>query len=68
MYKNLKSEMEKQHIKGYSLAKKADINPSDLYSALKGVRPMFPAWRKRISIALGVPESELFEEGEKREQ
>lgn len=64
MYDFLKREMEHQHIKAFSLAKKADINPSDLYSALNGNRPMFPAWRKRISAALGVDERELFKEGD----
>lgn len=63
-FTSLMAEMEKQHIKAFSLAKRADINPSDLYSALNGNRPMFPAWRKRIAAALGVEEKELFETGD----
>lgn len=61
MYKRLKQEMENQHIKAFTLAKKADINVSDLYSALNGKREMFPNWKKRISKALNVPEEDLFE-------
>ena len=60
MFEELNKEMAKQHIKPFSLAKQADINPSDLYSALHGQRPMFPNWRKRIAIALDVPEEDIF--------
>lgn len=68
MYERLKAEMDKQHIRAFSLAKKADIASSDLYSALNGKREMFPNWRKRISEALGVPEEDLFESEAKDEQ
>ena len=61
MFELLKETMLDKDIKPYTLAKKANITPSDLYSALKGQRPMFPNWKKRISKALGVPEEELFE-------
>ena len=44
------------------LAMVAGINPSDLYSALNGKKPFYPAWRQRISEYLDVPESDLFEE------
>lgn len=64
MFESLNKEMAKQHIKPFTLAKQADINPSDLYSALKGNRPMFPKWRKRISGVLDVPEEMLFSESE----
>ena len=63
-YEKLIKKMEEKEIKAFSLAKKANINPSDLYSALKGNRPMFPAWRKRIAAALGVEEEKLFEKGD----
>lgn len=62
MFERLKEEMNKQDKKAFSLAKQADINPSDLYSALKGDRPMFPNWKKRIAAVLGKPESELFDD------
>lgn len=67
MYPKLNQEMEKKHIKAFSLAKKADINPSDLYSALNGNRPMFPAWRKRIAKALDTDERDLFEDDSDRD-
>lgn len=68
MFELLKKAMQEHDIKPYSLARKANITPSDLYSALKGDRPMFPNWRKRISEALGVPEEDLFESEENDEQ
>ena len=60
MYEQLKHEMARQSIKAYSLAKEAEISTSDLYSALRGERPMYPNWRKRIAAALGKSEEELF--------
>lgn len=66
-YDRLLREMERQHIKAFSLAKRADINPSDLYSALNGNRPVFPAWRKRISAVLNVSEQVLFNDINKEE-
>lgn len=64
MYESLKQEMQRQNIKAYSLAKRAEISSSDLYSAMAGKRPMFPKWRKRISMVLNVPEEALFPESE----
>ena len=42
----------------------ADMNLTDLNAMIHGRRPMFPGWRKRISQALNMPESEVFPEGE----
>ena len=64
MFEKLKREMEMQNIRAYSLAKQANINPSDLYSALKGDRKMFRGWRMRIAKVLGVSEEVLFSESE----
>lgn len=66
-YEKLRAEMNRQHIKAFTLAKKADINPSDLYSALNGNRPVFPAWRKRIAAALGAEEEDLFDDNRSEE-
>lgn len=49
--------------KGFSknqIAMKARISPADLYQAINGKKPFFPAWRKRLADALNVTESELF--------
>jgi hypothetical protein len=40
----------------------AGITSQDLNQALHGKKPFFPAWRKRVSTALDVPEDELFPE------
>lgn len=44
------------------LTMKTGIAPSDISEVERGLRPAFPGWRSRISRALGVPASELFEE------
>ena len=59
----LKAEMKAQHIKAFTLAKRADINPPALYSALSGNRVMYPGWKRRIAKALNVSEKELFDKG-----
>lgn len=64
MYESLKAEMNAQGIKAYTLAKRAEIVPSDLYQAIKGTRPMFPNWRKRVAAVLGKTEEALFPESE----
>jgi len=61
MYTKIESLIKEQGMSKMQLAMKAGINPSDLYQALKGNKPMFPAYRRKISNALGVPEAELFE-------
>ena len=40
---------------------RADVNPVSIGQVELGRVPAWPAWRKRISQALGVPESELFD-------
>lgn len=62
MYEKLKTVMVQQRISGNKLALKANISPADFYSAIKGNKPFYPAWRKRIADALGVKESEVFDE------
>lgn len=64
MYEELKKEMERKKMCAMKLAGKAGISPSDLYQALKGKKPFFPAWRKRIAEVLQVPESDIFPESE----
>lgn len=47
----------------WALAKKANLDPATLYRIEKNQIVVYPSWRKRISEALGVSETELFEEG-----
>lgn len=64
MYEKLKEEMARQEISGNRLAMKAYIASGDFYSAIGGKKPFYPKWRSRIADALGVPESELFDDEE----
>lgn len=61
------SVLEKMGISKNQLAMEARINPADFYQAINGKKPFFPAWRKRISEVLGMPESELFPEYAEKE-
>lgn len=60
MFKELTKEQKKRGLSDSKLARMADINQSDFCSMKNGKRPCYPAWRKRISSVLGVPEDELF--------
>lgn len=62
MYEKLKAEMTRQKISGNRLSMKAFIAPSDFYNAMNGKKPFYPKWRSRIADALGVPESEIFDD------
>jgi lambda repressor-like predicted transcriptional regulator len=42
------------------LAQLSGIAPSDLYLALKGSKPFYPDWRRRVSRALGISEESIF--------
>lgn len=64
MYEKLKEEMKRQGISGNQLSMKAMVSSTDFYSALKGKRPFFPAWRKRVADVLGKPEADLFSDEE----
>lgn len=64
MYEKLKREMERQGLNRNQLSIKAQITTSDLYAAMRGDKPFFPSWRKRVADALGVAEAELFDDDE----
>lgn len=64
MYEHLKAILDERGITKYRLGKMARISTQDIYSLFTGKKPLYPNWKKRISDALGVPEEELFEEGE----
>jgi predicted transcriptional regulator len=54
--------LKEKRISGMQIAMKAGVAPSDFYQAMNGKKPFFPAWRKRLSEALDMPESECFPE------
>lgn len=62
----LEEVLKEKGISKNQIALMARITPGDLYQALNGKKPFFPAWRKRISETLGVPEDELFPEYHKK--
>lgn len=64
MYEHIKMLLKERGLSKLQLAMKAGINPSDLYQALSGNKPMYPAYRRKLSEALGVPEAELFKAGD----
>ena len=65
MYTKLKKTLAEQGITIYRLAKLSKISTQDLYTALKGKKPMYPNWKKRIAEALHTDVESLFNEEEK---
>ena len=65
MYTKLKKTLAEQGITIYRLAKLSKISTQDLYTALKGKKPMYPNWKKRIAEALYTDVESLFNEEEK---
>lgn len=65
MYTKLKKTLVEQGITIYRLAKLSKISTQDLYTALKGKKPMYPNWKKRIAEALDTDVESLFNEEEK---
>lgn len=60
--KKIEQVLKKKGLSKNRAAMMAQISPSDLYQAINGKKPFFPAWRKRLSEVLQVPEDELFPE------
>lgn len=60
MYSKLFSVLKARGISRYKLSKMTGIYHPDLYSALKGNKPLYKGWRVKISEALGMSEDELF--------
>lgn len=56
----LQAVLKERGISRYRLAKMSDINPSDLYSMLKGERKFFDGYKKRIADALDMSVNDLF--------
>lgn len=62
MYSKCKSMILEQNKSILQFAYKLGINPSDLYCAFNGNKPMYPKYKRLIAIELGASEEELFEE------
>lgn len=58
----IEETLKERKISGLQAAMRAGIAPSDFYQAINGKKPFFPAWRKRLSETLDMPEDELFPE------
>lgn len=62
MYKKLISVLNARGISRYKLSKMTGIHHPNLYNALNGKTPLYGVWRAKISEALQIPESELFDD------
>ncbi|GEM_PF-1213617 len=63
----LKEVMKEKNISQSAISRMANINQSQFNRAFNGYQLFFPAWRKRIAIALNMSEEELFPEYSKKE-
>ncbi len=54
--------LRQKNLSKAQIARIANIPQNDFYQATNGKKSFFPAWRKRISEALAIPEAELFPE------
>ena len=54
--------LEQKHISRYRLAKMTGIHNQDIYAIIKGKKPLYDGWKKKIAEALEISESELLEE------
>jgi predicted transcriptional regulator len=52
--------LKERNLSKLQLALETKIAPADLYCAINGKKPFYPAWRRRISEYLKVSEEELF--------
>ena len=62
MFEVLREEMQKRQLSQRRLADMASMAGPDLNQAMKGRRPMYPAWRCRIAKVLNMTEDKLFPE------
>lgn len=61
MYKNnLKRFMKEKEVSGFELFRRTNIAPSTISGIVNNRILPFPGWKKRISAALDIPESEIF--------
>ena len=62
MYEALLREIESRNITRHKLARECDINPSDMYQAIKGDKKFHKGWKERICKYLDMEYSDLFDE------
>ena len=60
MTTKLRQEREKRVLTQKDLSVRTRIARGDISLLERGLRPAFPAWRKRLARALRVPERDLF--------
>lgn len=60
----LRSVMAEKGMSQNKLSQLASIPASNMSLLVNGKSPIYPAWRKRIAIALDMPETVLFPEFE----
>jgi hypothetical protein len=60
--------LKERNISKAQAARLANIPQNDFYQATNGKRSFFPAWRRRLSEALNMPENELFPEYQKKDK
>jgi lambda repressor-like predicted transcriptional regulator len=53
---------KKKNMSIAAMMRSANMHSCDFYQAVNGKKPFFPAWRRRISEVLEMPEEELFPE------
>lgn len=54
--------LRERNIPKAQAARMADIPQNDFYQATNGKKTFFPAWRRRLAVALNMAEDELFPE------
>jgi putative transcriptional regulator len=57
---NLRKIRKERGLSQFDLAKMADVNPTDISTIENCKKFPYPAWRRRLSAALEVPENEVF--------
>ena len=60
MYERLKEEMAKKGTNTHALALELKISPINLYKSLKGEKPFYPQYRKKIANFFNKEEEYLF--------
>jgi lambda repressor-like predicted transcriptional regulator len=67
MYDTFKNVLKEKGISMYRAALNAGIQPSDIYSAVRGDRKFYDGWKHRISKALEMDPEDVFPDEEDKE-
>lgn len=68
MYERLRQELEDRQLSERKLAIMAGLAPQSINAAMNGNVKFWPGWRKKVSIALGMAEQDLFPEDAQRQE